>query len=187
VPVPDGPLSPGTYVSSATGVTITFRVGEAGWNGLPDLPGAGSALSRDGIEGGMTMTTFGGEVFSEPCSPEQTEPVEATAEAFVAWLGAHPELQAGEPVETTLAGHAALQLDVTSDVAPECPERPRIWLWVLPTVGDFHLDENEAARFIVADIGEQPTVIVIETYDVGQQAALLEATQPILDSMTIEP
>jgi hypothetical protein len=173
-------------MSSASGVTVTVEVGE-GWSGIGDLPGAGSGLYREEIQGGVTFTTFGGEVFSQPCSGEGTEPIEATAAAFIAWLAAHPELQATEPVETTLAGHPALQLDVTSDVAPECPETPRIWLWVLPTVGDFHLDENEAARFIVADIGEQPTVIVIETFDMTQQQALLAAIEPILDSMVIEP
>jgi hypothetical protein len=70
-------------------------------------------------------------------------------------------------------------------VPPACPDRPRIWLWVLPEAGDFHLDENEAARFIVADVGEHTLVIVEETFEGGDQQALLDGAQPILDSMTV--
>lgn len=186
-PIPDGPVSPGTYTSTSLGETITFTIDEPGWTAFADIPGVGLALSREGIPGGVTITTFDGEVFSQPCSPEETESVEATAAEFVGWLAQHPELNATEPVETTLGGHPAIQLDVTSDVEPECPEAPRIWLWVLPVVGDFHLDENEAARFIVADIDEAPTVVVIESFEAARQPELLEAAQPILDSMTIEP
>ena len=185
--IPEGPIPPGEYTSTSLGETISFTVDAEGWMGSPDIPDVGLALTRQEIRGGVSITTFGGEVFAQPCSPDQTETIDATAAAFVAWLADHPELNATEPVETTLGGHPAVQLDVTSDVDPECPETPRIWLWVLPVVGDFHLNEDEAARFIVADVDDTPTVVVIESFDPARQADLLEAAQPILDSLTITP
>jgi hypothetical protein len=191
---PDGPLAvvggdlrPGRYRSTTTGLTVEFELAEAGWIGAEDIPETGFALVRPGIEGGVTVTHFPGEVFSEPCSPDATEPIDASAEAFVGWLAAHPELDAAEPEATTLGGHPATQLDVSAAVGEECPDFPRIWLWVLPTVGDFHLDEGEAARFIAADVGETTLVVVIETFDPSQQDALLEASEPLLDSMTVAP
>ncbi len=185
--IPEGPVPAGEYTSTSLGETITFTVDAEGWIGFPDIPDVGLALSRQDNPGGVSITTFGGEVFSQPCSPDATETIDATAAGFVAWLADHPELNATAPVETTLGGHPALQLDVTSDVDPACPETPRIWLWVLPVVGDFHVDENEAARFIVADVDDTPTVVVIESFEAARQAELLEAAQPILDSLTITP
>jgi hypothetical protein len=180
-------LAAGPYRSTSTGVTVDFEIPGDGWVGVEDVPEAGFALVRSGIEGGVTVTHFDGEVFAEPCTPDAQSSVEASARGFVDWLAAHPELDAADPVDTTLSGQPAIQLDVTADVGAECPETPRIWLWVLPVVGDFHLDEGEAARFIAADVGDTTLVIVIETFDPAQQDDLLEATAPILESLTVTP
>lgn len=185
--VNNGPLAPGSYASTSVGVTIQFEIAEAGWQGAEDLPGVGLALLRDGIEGGVTITHFPGEVYSNPCSGDASEPLDASADAFVAWLADHPELDAQPPVETTLGGHPSLQLDVDAAVGEECPDSPRIWLWVLPVVGDFHLDEGEAARFIVGDVGDRTVVVVVETYDPADFEPLLGAVEPVLASLTIEP
>jgi hypothetical protein len=182
--VGDGPVAPGRYRSSTTGVTVEFDIaGE--WEGAADIPEVGFWLAPAGIDGGLTMTHFPGEVFTDPCSPEGSEAIDRSAEAFIGWLAAHPELDAAEPVEATLAGRPAIQLDVSTVVGEECPENPRLWLWVLPTVGDFHLNEGEAARVIAADIGETTLVAVLETFDPDQQQALLDAAAPVLESMTV--
>lgn len=182
--VGDGLVAPGRYRSSTTGVTVEFDVA-GDWVGAADIPEAGLWLAPAGVDGGMSLTHFPGEVFVDPCSPDATEGIDRSAEAFIGWLAAHPELDAADPVEVTLAGRPALQLDVSASVGDTCPESPRIWLWVLPTVGDFHLDEGEAARFIAADIGETTLVVVLETFDPSQQQALLDAAAPVLESMTI--
>lgn len=182
--VGDGPVAPGRYRSSTTGVTVEFEVA-SDWVGAADIPEAGLWLAPVGVDGGMSLTHFPGEVFADPCRPEPTETTDRSAEAFIGWLAAHPELDAAESFEATLAGRPALQLDVSASVGDTCPESPRIWLWVLPTVGDFHLDEGEAARFIAADIGETTLVVVLETFDPSQQQALLDAAAPVLESMTI--
>jgi hypothetical protein len=41
---------------------------------------------------------------------------------------------------------------------------PWLWLWVLPVVGDFHLNDAEKARFIALDTAPRPVVIVIEAF-----------------------
>ena len=166
---------------------MTFTLSDDKWSAADEIQNVGFALQRDGIEGAVTVTVFLGQVFAEPCTPDETVELDRSASGLTGWLAAHPELKAAEAIEAAIGGQPALQLDVTADVPPSCAEGPRIWLWVLPVVGDFHLDENEAARFIAADVGDTTMVVVIETFDPGQQAALLEAIQPVLDSMTIEP
>jgi hypothetical protein len=182
----DGDLPAGSYLSSSMGLDISFDLGP-GWQGFADIPDVGFALLRPEVEGGVTVTHFGGEVFSEACSSAATVPLETSAEAFVAWLATHPELRADEPAETTLGGHPAIQIDLTSDVGEPCPDTPRNWLWALPVVGDFHLNEDEAARFIVADIGERTVVVVIETFGMTGQDEQLALAEPFLASMVIEP
>ena len=56
---------------------------------------------------------------------------------------------------------------------------------MLKELGDFHLDENEAARIIAADIGDQTFVAVVETFDAADQDAMIERTGAVLDSIKI--
>lgn len=177
----------GSYSTDVVGVDVSFEVAEPGWVGIPAIPGAGFGLDRAEAAGALFVVPFPGEVFSDPCSPDPVEPLEATAASFIGWIAEHPELDATTPVETTLGGHPALQVDVTSDVGDECPEFPRIWLWVLPEVGDYHLNEDQAARFLATDVGDTTVVVVIETFDIPKQADLLVASEPVLESMTITP
>lgn len=103
--VVDGDLVAGAYASTSLGLDMSFDL-EAGWHGFADIEDVGFALSREGIGGGVSVTNFGGEVFSDPCSSETTEMLAPTAEAFVAWLADHPELDASEPVDVTLGGQS---------------------------------------------------------------------------------
>lgn len=182
----DGDLAAGSYRSTSLGPEVSFDLGP-GWQGAADIEDVGFAVSRPEIAGGVTVTHFGGDVFSDPCSSTASQSLEPTAEAFVGWLTAHPELRAAEPIDTTLGGHPAIRVDLTSDVGTECPDGPRIWLWSLPVVGDFHLNEDEAARFIVADIGGRTIVVVIETFDMTAHEQHLAVAEPVLASMVIEP
>lgn len=177
----------GKYTTDAVGVDVSFEVKAPGWVGIADVPGAGFGLNRAESEGAISVVPFPGEVFSDPCKDAPVEPLERSADAFINWIAAHPELKATAPVETTLGGHPALQVDVTADVGEPCPDSPRIWLWVLPIVRDFHVDEDEAARFIAADVGGTTVVTVIETFDMTKQADLLAASEPVLESMVITP
>jgi hypothetical protein len=185
--VTNGPLDAGRYTSTSLGVTIEFEISEPGWSGADDIPDVGLALLKDGIEGGVSITHFDGDVFSEPCSPQGLESIDPSAQSFIAWLVDHPELDAQAPADVTLGGLPAVQVDVSSGVGEECPDGPRVWLWVLPVVGDFHLDEGEAARFVATDAGAETIVVVIEAFDPTDIDALLEATEPILASLTIQP
>jgi hypothetical protein len=184
--LPSGELAPGRYETTTPGPSVMFEVTDAGWF-ADDIPTVGFALSREQIRGGVSLTSFPGEVFTKPCSPAELTSTAGTAQAFIDVIAANPELKATQPKATKLGGHDALQIDVTADVPPECPDSPRIWLWVLPYVGDFHLDEGEAARFITAEVGETTLVLTVETFDPTQQEALLKATDALLATMTIQP
>jgi hypothetical protein len=182
----NGDVEPGRYRSTTLGPTIEFEVGDDGWMGQEDLPEIGFALIPNELPGGLSVVAFNGEVYAEACSNEERTEIDASAEAFVDWLAAHPELEAEPPVEVTLGGQPAFQVDVDAGVGTACD--PWNWLWVLPApVNDFHLNEGELARIIAADVGDATVVVVIESFEPPDHPELLELAQPILDSMTIEP
>jgi hypothetical protein len=60
----------------------------------------------------------------------------------------------------------------------------RLWLWELAGVTDFHLTDGEAARLIAVDGDEGVIVIIIETFDPTTFDSLVEAAQPVVDSLT---
>ncbi len=51
-------------------------------------------------------------------------------------------------------------------------------------VGDFHIDEQEVARFIAADIDDKAAVVIVESFAGGDHASLIEAAEPIVSSIT---
>jgi hypothetical protein len=183
VDLASGDVTPGDYQASVDGTLTTFTVATPGWFG--DTRSDGWALIPKDISGGLSLVTFAGPVFTKPCTNETTESIDRSASAFIDWIADNKELKAGKSTETTLAGQKAIQIDVTADVPPACPDSPRIWLWVLKESGDFHLDENEAARIIAADIGDQTFVAVVEAFEATDQDAMIERTQSVLDSIKI--
>lgn len=183
-PLPSGPIGPGDYTATVTGSMMTFTVGSSGWSAdtMPD----GWAVIDDSLQGALSVVTFVGKVYSEPCSGDKVSSVARSAATFIGQIEKNKELKVGKRVTTKLAGHAAIQVDLTADVPPACPSSPRIWLWVMGPSGDFHLDENESARIIAADVGDKTFVAVLETVQGGDQAGLIAKTQPILDSLAIQ-
>jgi hypothetical protein len=182
IPPDDLPLC--SYSAPVAGLTATFTIASPGWQG--EIYADGFDLVIQGpTGGGFNITHFVGAIFSDPCSPDAKKNVAASAKAFIDALAANKQLKVGAPVTTTLAGAPAIQVDVTADALPACAG-PRIWLWVLPTVGDFHLNNGEAARFIAADIGGQTIIAVSETFSAANQGGFVAKVQPILDSMTIK-
>lgn len=179
-----GPVSPGTYTTTVTGTPMTFTVDSAGW--IAETRPDGWALSSDTLGGGLSLVPFVGQVFSDPCSGEKTTKVAKGAASFVKQIQSNKQLKVGKPVAVKLAGQRATQVDMTADVPPACSGNPRIWLWVMPQSGDFHLDENENARMIAADVGDKTFVTVLETFQGGDQAGLISATKGILDSLRIQ-
>lgn len=105
----------------------------------------------------------------------------------MAHLAANPHLAAQEPVPVEIGGHAGLQVDVTASVGEDCIS-PTTYLWALPVVTDFHLDDGEQARIIALDADGRTIVVVIEAYpDVGDYPALLESAMAVVESIEIAP
>lgn len=182
-----GELQPGTYTSTTLGPTITFELGP-GWQGFPDIADVGFGMIRNdlGNASGISVTWFPGTVFEPGCDPQASE-IEAAPRPFVDWLAAHPDLEATAPAPVTVAGVDGWMIDVNSSVPAECTEPPWIFLWELPTVGDFHLADDEQARLILLDAGDLTIAIVAESYPGSDHVGLLELTDAILSTMTITP
>ena len=185
----DGPLAAGTYTSTTTGAKIKLEL-DGGWSGQADIEGAGFALLLDDITGahGVSVAAFGGEIFTDACDPSQTSTIGTAAADFVEFLRARDGVVAGEPVQLQVGGRPALQVDLTTELPPDCAEGPqRIWLWVLPVVGDFHFNDAETARVIAVDAGSTTVVIVIEAFPDADYDHLLERAMEVVGTMTIEP
>lgn len=180
-PLVGGPITPGDYTTILTGTTMTFSV-EAPWiaDSRPDVWSL-----ADSVKGAMSVEPFVGKVFNDPCDASKSVTVPRSAASFIKQIQANAQLKVGKAATTKLAGHDAIQVDLTADVPPACPTKPDIYLWVLPTSGEFHLDENENARVIASDIDGKTFVVVLESLQGGDQAGLITATKPILDSLTV--
>lgn len=182
--LPNGSIPVGDYTVTFGGITNTFTIDTPGWKGRTHLDGW--SVEPAGVRGAVSMTTFGGSVFIDPCSSTGTKVIEATPRSFIDFIAANKHLHAAKPATVKLAGGDAIQLDVTADVTPACSSGPEISLWVFRVpVGDFHLNQGQAARFIAADVGGRTVVLSIETLDGGDQAKLLASSRSILDSLKV--
>lgn len=182
--LPNGSIPVGDYTVTFGGITNTFTIDTPGWKGRTHLDGW--SVEPPDVRGAVSMTSFGGSVFIDPCSSTGTKVIEATPSSFIDFIAANKHLHAAKPTKVELAGGDAIQLDVTADVTPACSSGPEISLWVFRVpVGDFHLNQGQAARFIAVDVGGRTIVLSIETLDGGDQAKLLAGSKSILDSLKV--
>ena len=186
----DGPLAPGDYVSETTGARITFTLDEHDWSGLADIQGVGFGLFLADVgTHAISVAKFAGEIFTDACSPDATSTMGTTPAEFMAFLASRHGVTASAPVEVQVGGRPALQVDLTTEVDAACmaADNERIWLWVLPVVGDFHFNDAETARVIAVDGGSATVIIVIEAFPDADYDHLLEHATEVIDSMVIEP
>jgi hypothetical protein len=187
----DGPLAAGDYVSDTTGAHIEFTLDDHDWSGLADIQDVGFALILADVGGNhaISVAKFAGEIFTDACSPDATSTIGATPAEFMAFLAARHGVTASAPVEVQVGGQAALQVDLTTEVDAACmaADNERIWLWVLPVVGDFHFNDGETARVIAVDGGSATVIIVIEAFPDADYDHLLDHATEVIDSMTIAP
>jgi len=178
----------GRYVSDTTGATVRFELTDDSWQGLEDLPDVGFALLREfDTLASLSVVAFDGEVFSDPCDPSApSEAIDDSAAAFMDWLATVPGVEANEATETTVGGLPALTMDLTTQLPPECTEPPWIFLWVLPTVGDFHFSDAETVRVWAVDAPGGTLALVAEADQGADTDAFFAAVAEILASMTIE-
>jgi hypothetical protein len=183
----DGPIAAGDYTTTSTGLTISFTLAGDGWLGVGETRGDGFALFNENVtEGqyGIWVIPFHGEVFTDVCSPEATETIGTSAADFTAFLTGRDGITAGDPVNVTVGGVAAIQVDLTA--ASPCPEAGRMWMWTLPVHGDFHFDDGDVLRVWTVEGGGATVAILVEasadTYD-----AVLALATDLLATMTIAP
>ena len=179
-------LAPGEYASAVGATGMTFTVGE-GWRGT-EYGDLGFDLVRADVDLPQVVSAapYAGVVYADVCSGAETEDVGATAADFVTFIADRPGITArGDATEVTIGDRTGLQIDVDA-ADPGCVSEPpdRLWLWDLAGQTDFHLNVGEAARLVALDGDDGVIVIVIETFDPAQFDALLELTQPVLDSLT---
>lgn len=191
-PLPAGgegpvPVPAGRYVSDATGATVTFELSDDAWRALEDLPGVGFALLREfGALTSLSVVAFDGEVFPDPCDPSTTTTIDETPDAFMAWLATVEGVDTGAPSETTIGGAPGLVMDLTTSLPTECTEPPWIFLWVLPTVGDFHFTDGETVRIWAVDASGETVVLAAEADAEADTDAFLVEVDEILATMSIE-
>ncbi len=186
----DGPLAAGDYVSETTGAHIEFTLDEHDWSGLADIQDVGFGLFLADVgTHAISVVKFAGEIFTDACSPDATSTIGTTPAEFMAFLAARHGVTASEPVEVQVGGRPALQVDLTTEVDAACEATGggRIWLWVLPVVGDFHFNDAETARVIAVDGGSATVIIVIEAFPDADYDHLLEHALGVLQTMTITP
>lgn len=190
-----GPLAAGTYVDTSTGPGVVFTVDDS-WvvTGAP-LPEVGTELAPGGFDGIVTLTTFDGTVFTQPCAAKgrvdkllrKTKTVDADAASFIEAMASHGSLKVQEAQPTELGGLPAIQLDVVSLPGKKCDPK-MAFLWQLPIVREFHLDEGAIARIVAADVGDEVVVAVIETpaQTSASPFAFLDTSMRLLDTIEIE-
>lgn len=187
----DGPLAAGDYVSDTTGTHIEFTLDEHDWSGLADIEDVGFGLFLADVGGNhaVSVVSYTGEIFTDACSSEATSTIGTAPADFMTFLAARTGVTATDPVEVEVGGRPALQVDLTTEVDAACEATGggRIWLWVLPVVGDFHFNDAEAARVIAVDGGSATVIIVIEAFPDADYDHLLDHATEVIESMTITP
>ena len=179
-------LVPGDYTSTSTGASITFTLAAEGWSGSEDIQGEGFALFNDAVGGqhGISVVAYDGEVFADVCSGGPKEMIGAAPADFIAFLAGVEGVTAEEPVDTTVAEHNAIRLDLTT-VSP-CPD-DRMWLWTFRENRDFHFNDAERVRVYAVDAGGTTVIILIEAFPEADYAVLLHKAEEVIASMTITP
>jgi hypothetical protein len=193
-----GALLPGEYTSTSTGAVVDFTLTGEGWIGREDSPGStpgggdGFALYNDAVgpDGPAThaisVVPYTGEVYALVCSPDT---VGTAAMDFITFLSGRDGVQAEEPVDTEVGGRPAVRLDLTTN--SPCPYQTgigkRMWMWVLPTGGDFHLDDDSDVRVYEVDAGCVTLAIVIEAFPAADYDVLLEKAEEVIATMTVQP
>ncbi len=123
--IPKGSLPQCPYTIPFAGLTANFTIADPGWLGKRQADGP--ELSRQAPFGIFTLTTFGGRVYTDPCTGIKATTIDTSPKSLIDFVAATKQLVAGKPVAATFAGVDALQLDVTADGIPACSDWIALW------------------------------------------------------------
>jgi len=154
---------------------------------------AGFGVMGDGAVDFDSVSVDVGPVAGQPDGTiAPVDGVGKTSAALAAWLSTRPQLTATQPVQTTLAGRPAYQLDFAlSPQAGDLCNIPCANLLDSPDGGRSYRFGIEGPWKVRAYLLEAPdgTTIMVTVEDVDGQGfdQELSAAQPILDSITFAP
>lgn len=206
-------LPPDTYQLPEVQPPIEFEIDRAGWqidrvfpdgfnlkltelgSGAADGRGAGSAPPGGYVAGGVVQIVLQG-----PCQDSETQVIKSDPAALITWLGTHEWLSVTDPVPLNLGGRTGLQVDVrqakspkgTCTIPPDVPEPDKdrlarsVYLFKFGE-DDFWVGEDETVRIIVVDVDGKPFTILEGSSPSDAFPALLEAAQPMLESLRFAP
>jgi len=114
----------------------------------------------------------------------------AAPDDLVDWLSRHPDLRAGAPVRTTIAGFAATRIDtrVAFDrpAVPSVECRRNFMTECTQLAPLFHFSDGSRVRWYVLDGGPEPFAVTVIGFDQAAYQRALERTWPILASLRID-
>lgn len=179
-----GPIFQGNYGTEEFERGLSFRIEERGWEVfLPE--------QKDAFVIGTAPSSVG--FLNVPRVFDQHKPGEAIQEPvpedMVAWIERHPYLDASGPVETTVGGVSAQQIDVVAAKVPK--DYPRIctgpcvplFTWS-EAQGDFWLGLDEKIRIVVLeDDVEGAALMILIDAPPDQFERFLPRAQRVLDTV----
>jgi hypothetical protein len=195
-------LTPGQYRFSQLSPTVAFEISDGNWRAYRDyLDAAGLELLEagiteypTGIDNYIGWISFGRiqVVFANGCISDESLLLEATPNAFVAWLQEHDWLEATDPTPVNFGGHSGIAIDVTArslgaDEDP-CADDGDVPRTILFPVGEdiFSLFPDERLRVITLDVGGSPFSVLVNS-STERWDEFLEAATPVLDSIRVGP
>jgi hypothetical protein len=188
-------LDAGDYFSEGTRARITFTLDGHDWSGAADAPGDGFALFlADVPNGGIYVTSFGGEVFDDPCAENpaasSVTTIGTSPDDFMTFLATSPGVTLSAPVEVEVGGRRALEANLTVNFATGCPDGSGFayWLYRLPVHGDLHLGDGERDRVLAVDGGSGTVIIWIGVWSPDEDYDhMLDHGAEVVESMLIAP
>ena len=192
---------------------IEFEIDRTGWQidrvypdgfnlELTDL-GSGAASGR-GVDsappGGYVAGGVVQIVLTGPCQDSKTQVIESDPAALINWLETNDWLTVTDPVPVNLGGRTGLQVDVTQAKSPKgtCKLPPdlseeakhqmdrSVFLFMFGE-DDFWVGQDETVRIIVVDVDGKPFTILEGSSPSDAFPALIEAAQPMLESLRFAP
>lgn len=182
------PFEPGIYRTDAVGTPTSFTTAER----LSTQPNGGghfvlSDVSSQGPDDrGLVFMRIG--AFTDPAAPN-TPVGSQTAwpnDDFLGWLENRPStVIASEPIETTLGGKPALQVDLSLDETAECGFAPGACVgFVLNNGQDIKaLNPGSSYRVWVVNQGDEDPLLVSADIARPEDAAWFDRADAVLDSV----
>ena len=206
-------LPPDTYQLPEVQPPIEFEIDRTGWqidrvfpdgfnlkltelgSGAADGRGLGAAPPGGYVAGGVVQIVLTG-----PCQDSKTEVIESDPAALINWLQTNDWLTVTDPVPVNLGGRTGLQVDVsqaksprgTCTLPPDLSEEARdqidrsVFIFMFGE-DDFWVGQDETVRIIVVDVDGKPFTILEGSTPSDAFPALVEAAQPMLESMRFAP